>query len=149
INSDTRAQVERIALKADMPLAPLYGALFAAQAQKAGSDAEAREKLLTRASEDFVKVRADLKSLASSDPEVAKLRVDAENQLALGAFDGARALLTKAIDVDHSSGEQLEARLKERNVSEAASHAARAGVAQTRLKYLEAATDFAAAADLT
>jgi uncharacterized caspase-like protein len=146
IDNDTRAQVERIAAASDMPLAPLYGALLAAKAGP--SEADAREKRLARAAEDFVKVRNDLKTLESSDPEVAALRKQAEQQLSLGAFDAARAALTQAIDVDRNSGERLETRLKERNLSEAASRAARAGVSRTRLEYRVAAADLAAAAAL-
>src|SRR5262249_7423182 len=94
INADTRAQVERIAKRADVPLAPLYGTLFAARALGVEGDAEAREKQLTKAAEDFAKVRSDLKSLASTDPEVARLRTEAEQQLSLGSFEAARTALT-------------------------------------------------------
>jgi uncharacterized caspase-like protein len=149
IDADTRMQVERIAMASDIPLAPLYGALLAGDAKGGPSEADTREKRLARAAEDFVKVRNDLKTLESSDPEIATLRQQAEQQLSLGAFDAARAALTQAIDVDRNSGEQLETRLKERNLSEAASHAARAGVARTRLEYRVAAADLAAAAELT
>src|SRR5262249_25603404 len=45
-------------------------------------------------------------------------------------------------------GERIEGLLKERNLSEAASLAARAGVALTRLEYRAAGEDFAAAAKL-
>jgi tetratricopeptide (TPR) repeat protein len=148
IDNDTRTQVERIAAASDIPLAPLYGALLAGEAKAGPSEADAREKRLARASEDFVKVRNDLKTLESADPEVAALRKQAEQQLSLGAFDTARAALTLAIEVDRNSGERLETRLKERNLSEAASHAARAGVARTRLEYRVAATDLAEAAGL-
>jgi uncharacterized caspase-like protein/exonuclease VII small subunit len=148
IDNDTRTQVERIALASDMPLAPLYGALLAGEAKAGPGAADAREKRLARAAEDFVKVRNDLKTLASSDPQVSSLRTQAEQQLSLGAFDAARAALTQAIDVDRNSGEKLEARLRERNLSEAASRAARAGVSRTRLEYRVAATDLAEAARL-
>jgi uncharacterized caspase-like protein len=148
IDNDTRTQVERIAAINDVPLAPLYGALLAGEAKAGPGEAAAREKRLARAAEDFVKVRSDLKTLESSDPQVAALRKEAEQQLSLGAFDAARAALTQAIDVDRKSGERLEAPLKERNLSEAASRAARAGVARTRIEYRSAAADLAAAAVL-
>jgi uncharacterized caspase-like protein len=147
IDDDTRAQVERIAMVHGVPLAPLYGALIAA-AVTSSSDYSNREIFLTRAAEDFVKVRNELRTLASSDPDVARLRAQAEHDLSLGNFEAARDLLTRAIEIDRHSGEQLEARLKERNLSEAANLSMRAGIASTRLAYRDAATDLSAAADL-
>jgi uncharacterized caspase-like protein len=148
IDLDTRAQVERIAKAKDVPLAPLYGSLFAEAALIDNGDGERREKLLTQAADNFINVQADLQTLASSDPEVARLRSEAEHNLSLGAIDAARLALTRAIDVDHAASEALEQRLNARRLSEAASHAARAGVARTRLAYREAARDFAIAANL-
>jgi uncharacterized caspase-like protein len=148
IDLDTRAQVERIAKAKDVPLAPLYGSLFAGAAVTHNDDGERREKLLTQAAEDFINVRANLQTLASSDPEVARLRSEAEHDLSLGAIDAARLALTRAIDIDHAASEALEQRLNTRRLSEAATHAARAGLARTRLAYREAARDLAVAANL-
>jgi uncharacterized caspase-like protein len=146
IDPDTRAQVERVAKAKDVPLAPLYGSLFAGAALS--GDGETREKLLLQAAEDFVSVRTNLQTLASSDPEVARLRSEAEHNLSLGALDAARLALTRAIDVDHAASEALEERLRTRKLSEAASRAARAGVERTHLEYREAAHDLSLAADL-
>jgi uncharacterized caspase-like protein len=71
IDADTRALVERIAKTKDVPLAPLYALLDAGTAPLV-KDEEAPEKLLVQAAEDFIKVRADLKTLASSAPEVTR-----------------------------------------------------------------------------
>jgi uncharacterized caspase-like protein len=148
IENETRAQVERIAAANDVPLAPLYGALLAGAAEAAPPDYDEREFRLARAAAEFNKVRIELRALGSTDPDVSRLRGDAAHHLSIGAFDAAREALTRAIEVDHASGEEIEARLKERNLSEAASRAARAGVARTRLDYRAAAADFAAAAGL-
>jgi hypothetical protein len=72
---------------------------------------------------------------------VARLRQQAERDLSTGAFDGAREALTQAIAVDRTSGEQIEARLKARNLSEAESLATRAGLARTRGDYRGAALE--------
>jgi uncharacterized caspase-like protein len=93
IDTDTRAQVERIARAKDVPLAPLYGSLVGSAALS-DQDDEAREKLLVQVADDFAKVRADLKTLASSDPEVTQLRSEAEHHLSLGAIDAAWAAET-------------------------------------------------------
>jgi len=134
IDADTRAQVERIAKAKSVPLAPLYASLVAGGVLS-GQDAEARERLLGQAADDFIKTRADLKTLASSDPEVARLRAEAEHDLSLGAAKGARAALTRAIEVDQGSSVALEARLKDGKLSEAASHVGRDGVALTHLEH--------------
>jgi len=147
IDADTRAQVERIAKAKDVPLAPLYGSLVGGTALS-DKDVESREKLLTQVADDFIKVRTDLKTLASSDPEVTQLRSQAEYNLSLGLIETARSALTRAIEVDQASGDTLEARLKVRRLSEAASYAARAGVARTHVEYRAAASDFAMAAVL-
>src|SRR5262249_37935991 len=109
IDQDTRAQVERIAKAKDVPLAPLYGALLAAGA-RSGNDGEARERLLAQAADDFIKARAELQTLASTDPEVTRLRGEAEHDLPLGALEEARSALTRAIEVDQGSAEALETR---------------------------------------
>ena len=68
VTPDMRAEVELVAARADMPLAPLYGALI-------GSDAAAmtpaeRGRKLQEAADAFVKVRAEMRTLSSSDPKV-------------------------------------------------------------------------------
>ena len=50
---------------------------------------------LHQAADAFVKVREELKTLSSADPEVTRLRSEAEQQLALGAFEAARAKLDR------------------------------------------------------
>ena len=149
IDSDTRAQIESVAAEYDVPLAPLYGALVAAQLSLGQIDFATRQKVLKQAAEEFIKLRNDLATLASSDPAVAQLRAQAERDLSNGNFETARGALTQAIDLDRNSGEQLEARLRERNLSEAASRSIRAGIARSHLEYRDAAADFSAAADLT
>ncbi len=94
VTPDIRAEVEQIASDADMPLAPLYGALIGSDSDKL-SETERLAKL-HQAADAFVKVREELKTLSSSDPDVTRLRFEAEQQLALGAFEAARAKLTAA-----------------------------------------------------
>jgi uncharacterized caspase-like protein/exonuclease VII small subunit len=148
IDNETRAQVESVAAQYDVPLAPLYGALVAAQLTLTQVDFATRLKVLNQAAEEFIKLRNDLNTLASSDPSVGQLRAQAERDLSNGNFESARAALTQAIEIDRNSGEQLETRLRERNLSEAASRSIRAGIARSHLEYRTAAADLSAAADL-
>ena len=114
VTPDMRVEVERIASDADMPLAPLYGALITADG-KAMAPGQRQQKL-QEAADAFIKVRAEMRNFASSDPEVTELRQEAEAQLSLGAFDEARALLAKAADIDGKSREDLKSRFIERTL---------------------------------
>jgi uncharacterized caspase-like protein len=147
IAPNIRTQVERVAAAEDVPLAPLYGTLFASNMLSSDDDNE-RQRLLEQAADDYTKVRANLQTLASTDPEVGRLRAQAQHDLSIGAFESARAALTRAIAVDYKAGRTLETRLNERKLSEAASYAARASVVSAELERRAASRDFAAAAEL-
>ena len=133
VTPDIRAEVEQIASERDMPLAPLYGALIGTDAARLG-EAERRLKL-SEAADAFVKVRQEMQTLASADPEVARLRGNAEQQLALGAFDTARNELAEAAEIDSSSRDRLKANYVERTLSEAATRYVSGGAAKADLRY--------------
>ena len=133
VTPEMRAEVERVASDADMPLAPLYGALISTEGV-AMTQAE-RDRKLQEAADAFVQVRAELRSLRSSDPEVTRLRQEAEQQLALGAFDTARAKLVAAADIDSRSRQALQENLVERTLSEASTRYLSAGAARASLRY--------------
>jgi uncharacterized caspase-like protein len=146
IDADVRRQIERVSRDEGVPLAPLYGALLG---EPAGwGDAQRRQSLLKAAAEAYLDLRKQIRTLSSSDPEVARLLKQADGQVALGAFDAARAAVKAAIAIDHESGADLEARLRERNLSEAASQAVLAGIDSAQLRYLDAAAELAIAAHL-
>jgi uncharacterized caspase-like protein len=133
LTPDLRDQVERVATKTDVPLAPLYGALIAADLKSLTPDQ--RERKLDESAQAYVETQGKLKALSSTDPNVAQLREAAESSLALGAFAEARAKLASAAAIDARSGDMLAANLVERRLSEAATHVADAGVARTQLDY--------------
>jgi uncharacterized caspase-like protein len=146
VTPDMRAEVELIAARSDMPLAPLYGALI-------GNDVAAmtpaqRERKLQEAADNFVRVRAEMRSLSSSDPKVTELRQEAEQQLSLGAFDTARARLMEAADIDGQSREKLKENYIDRTVSEATTHYLAGGAALADLRYQMAIDDYEKAAAL-
>jgi len=128
-----RAQVEQIASDAGMPLAPLYGALLSADAEALSDDQ--RGVKLQEAASAFVKVREELKAMASTDPEVGRLRDEAEAQLALGAYDTARARLDDAARLDSTSRDALKTNYVERTLSEAATRYIAGGAAKAELRY--------------
>ncbi|WP_181179704.1 caspase domain-containing protein [Mesorhizobium sp. B2-1-3A] len=140
VTPEMRGEVEQIASDADMPLAPLYGALISADASHLSADSlNAR---LREAADAFVKVRGEMKTLASDDPRVAELRRQAEEQLSLGAFDGARTLLAKAADIDNVSRQALKVNFVSRTLSEAATLYLSGGAARADLDYATAIKDY-------
>lgn len=146
VSPQMREDVERIASDAGMPLAPLYGALIGGDI--AGLNREERTEKLREAAASFAKVRDELRTLRSGDERVTALRRAAEEQLALGAFDGARAKLSEAANIDASSRETLKANYVERTLSEAATHYLNGGAAAAELKYQLAIADYEKAAAL-
>jgi tetratricopeptide (TPR) repeat protein len=140
VTPEMRGEVEQIASDADMPLAPLYGALISTDTSHLSADSlNAR---LREAADAFVKVRSEMKTLASDDPQVTELRRQAEEQLALGAFDGARALLAKAADIDNVSRQALKVNFVSRTLSEAATRFLSGGAARADLDYATAIGDY-------
>jgi len=146
VTPDMRAEVERVATSNSMPLAPLFGALISADLKS--MTIEDRDKRLSEAAQAFVKTRNELRNLSSTDPEVTRLRGEAEQALALGAFARAGQALDAAARIDASSGETLARNLVARRLSEADSHQARAGVAMAQLDYDGAIAAYLQAATL-
>lgn len=133
VTTDLRDEVERLALEKDMPLAPLYGALISSDAKDL--TLEQRTRKLADAADAFVATRNQMRTLSSTDPAVTKLRQEAEQQLALGAFDTARGKLTEAAAIDSSSRETLKTNFLERTLSEATTHSISGGASRADLKY--------------
>lgn len=146
VTPDLRDEVERLAKEKDMPLAPLYGALISSDAKDL--TLEQRTRKLSDAAEAFVTTRNQMRTLASTDPTVTKLRQEAEQQLALGAFDTARGKLTEAAAIDSSSRDALKANFLERTLSEAATHVISGGASRADLNYDLAITSYQQAAAL-
>ena len=146
VTPDMRVEVELVAARADMPLAPLYGALIGADV--AALTPVERGRKLQEAADAFVKVRAEMRALSSSDPEVTELRQEAERQLSLGAFDTARATLMKAADIDGQSRQALKENFIGRTVSEATTHYLAGGASLADLRYQLAIDDYEKAAAL-
>ncbi len=146
VSPQMRLDVERIAADAQMPLAPLYGALIGSDL--ASLNREERGNKLREAAAAFTKVRDELRSLRSGDERVTALRQQAEEQLSLGAFDAARARLTEAANIDATSRETLRANFIERTLSEAATHYLNGGAAAAELRHTLAIADYEKAAVL-
>lgn len=146
ITPSIRNEIERIAVDRDMPLAPLYGALISSGAATLSMDD--RNRKLAEAAEAFVKVRDEMRKLASDDPRVTRLRREAEEHLSLGAFSTARARLADAANIDAVSRKALKENFVRRTLSEAATRYLSGGAAKADLRYNLAIADYETAAAL-
>lgn len=143
LTPDLRAEVEAVAARNAMPLAPLYAALISSDL--ASLSAEERHKSLAAAAQSYGDFQAELARYAGDDPRVAALRARAEEQLSLGAPETARALLTEAAEIDKAARLAIRDNYLSRTLSEATTHVLNASAARTDLKYALAIDDLAAA----
>ncbi|HLQ19317.1 MAG TPA: caspase family protein, partial [Tabrizicola sp.] len=139
LTPDIRAEVEYLASARNLPLAPLYAALLSADLDS--QTPEDRAALLLEAAQSYENFQSELQKFQSDDPRVADLRTQAEEQLTLGAFDAARALLTDAAQIDASARTTIKETYLSRTLSEAATHVLNANAARTDLRYDLAISD--------
>jgi uncharacterized caspase-like protein len=140
---DLRDQVQALAAERDMPLAPLFGAVFSADL--AGQGADQRAAALVEAAEAFLRFREQLRQLSPDDPEVAELRARAEEALSLGEYDAARAALAQAAKIDGDARDALRDNYRARTLSQAQTIALSAQAARADLDYPGALADLAGA----
>jgi uncharacterized caspase-like protein len=146
LTPELRNEVEALAAERDLPLAPLYAALLSGDL--AGQTPEERARLLMEAATSYEAFQSELLRFQSDDPRVADLRVRAEEQLTLGAFDAARALLTEAAEIDAQARGSIRETFIARTLSEAATHTLNANAARTDLRYDLAISDLTKAVAL-
>ncbi|MBX3532330.1 MAG: caspase family protein [Rhizobiaceae bacterium] len=119
ITPDLRAVVEDVAFARNVPLAPLYAALLEGESGRM-VDLRGREQRLLDAADAYLRARDEARTLSAADGEVAKLRAEAQRQMALGAFDTAKARLAEAAALDEMARTALGANFAARTVSKAA-----------------------------
>lgn len=139
LTPEIRAEVETLAAARNLPLAPLYAALLSADLES--QTPEERAAMLLEAAQSYESFQSELQKFQSDDPRVAALRAQAEEQLTLGAFDAARALLTEAAGIDASARSTIKETYLSRTLSEAATHMLNANAARTDLRYDLAISD--------
>jgi uncharacterized caspase-like protein len=146
LTPELRAEVETLATARNMPLAPLYAALLSGGL--GDQPPEERARLLREAADSYETFQSELQRFQSDDPRVVDLRGRADEQLSLGAFDAARALLTEAAEIDASARTSIRETYLSRTVSEAATHVLNANAARTDLRYDLAISDLTKATEL-
>ena len=146
LTPEIRSEVETLAAARGLPLAPLYAALLSADLER--QTPEERATMLLGAAQSYEDFQSELQKFQSDDPRVATLRAQAEEQLTLGAFDAARALLTDAAAIDATARTTIRETYLSRTLSEAATHLLNANAAKTDLRYDLAASDLVKATTL-
>jgi uncharacterized caspase-like protein len=146
LTPDIRTEVETLATARNLPLAPLYAALLSADLKS--QTPEERAAMLMEAAQSYENFQTELQKFQSDDPRVADLRTKAEEQLTLGAFDTARALLTEAAEIDANARTSIKETYLSRTLSEAATHMLNANAAKTDLRYDLAISDLQKATTL-
>lgn len=146
LTPDLRAEVETVAAANDMPLAPLYAALISGDL--GGVTPDLRRQKLEEAARSYAAFQSELVKYSSDDPKVAELRAAAEEQLSLGSFEAARALLTEAAGIDSTARLAIRNNFLSRTLSEASTHVLNANAARTDLRYDLAINDLNKATEL-
>ncbi len=139
LTPEIRTEVETLATARNLPLAPLYAALLSADLDS--QTPEERAAMLMEAAQSYEQFQSELQKFQSDDPRVADLRTQAEEQLTLGAFDAARALLTEAAGIDAAARTTMRETFLARTLSEAGTHLLNANAARTDLRYDLAISD--------
>jgi uncharacterized caspase-like protein len=136
VTPSIRDEIEKMAVLHDMPLAPLYGALIARPA--AAESEPVLHKWLDEAARRYVSMREQIALVSPSDPEVARLRREAESAISLGAFDEAAQKIQAAIAIDTGSIERLKRNAVDRQRSFAANHVLLGGVRHSQADFFPA-----------
>lgn len=105
-----RARIEAVAARRELPLAPLYASYIADG--PAANDLDKAADLVADAQQRF-------RQFTPSDPEALRLRTEAAEALELGAFQTARDLVRRAIEIDRVAADAAARVLVSRRLAEA------------------------------
>lgn len=144
----SRASVETVAAKGDVPLDALYGVLRALGTEKMPADPTELETLLGAQAERLKKMIAEREALATDDPQIARLTNAADRAIKEGAIVTARKFLddaVKRVEETSSAVDAAEEQVKKKRLADAAVYARRADAASLGFDYGAAAEDYAKA----
>lgn len=146
----SRAEVQTVAAKADVPLDSLFGVLSALGAGVPEDPADL-EAILDAQAERLKTMMSEREALRSDDPEIKRLGNAADRAIREGALAAARTLLDQAVARVEQTGDavdQAEQLIKEKRIADAAVYAKRADAAALAFDYSAAAEDYAKAYEL-
>jgi tetratricopeptide (TPR) repeat protein len=106
------------------------------------------EKKLNEMADEYLALKTQLAALASDDKRVAALREQAAAAVEAADFDGARAKLRQAAEIDRAAVNDLAGRARARSLGAATSLEQSARAARLALRYTAAAGDLDEAAQL-
>jgi uncharacterized caspase-like protein len=143
----SRAEVQNVAAKANVPLDSLFGVLKALGAETP-SDPKDLEKVLDAQAERLKKMIDQRNALNSDDPEIKRLSASADEAIRQGALVAAKKFLDEAVarvEATSSAVDDAEQLIKEKRIADAAVYAKRADASALAFDYLSAASDYAKA----
>lgn len=146
----SRAEVQTVAARADVPLDSLFGVLGALGAEVPENPADL-ESILDAQAERLKKMIGEREALRSDDPEIKRLGEAAGRAIREGALAAARTFLDQAVARVEQTGDAVdraEALVKEKRLADAAVYARRADAAALAFDYAAAAADYAKAFEL-
>ena len=145
-----RKQVESIATAGGVPMDTLYGVLAAVGEKDMPKDPQALDKLLKAQAVKLKAMTAEREALATDDPEITRLVVNADKAIAEGALTTARSFLDQAkgaVEKSRGAIEDVESRAKAKRIANAAVLKKSAETAELDFDEAAAAKDYASAYD--
>ena len=146
----SRAEVQTVAAKADVPLDSLFGVLRALGSETP-SDPKELEKVLYAQAKRVRKMIYQRNARNSSDPEIKRLSASADDAIRQGALVAAKTFLDEAVarvEATSSAVDEAEQLVKEKRIADAAVYAKRADASALAFDYLAAAADYGKAHEL-
>ena len=146
----SRAEVQTVAARADVPLDSLFGVLRALGSETP-SDPKELEKVLDAQAERVRKMIDQRNALNSNDPEIKRLSASADDAIRQGALVAAKTFLDEAVarvEATSSAVDEAEQLVKEKRIADAAVYAKRADASALAFDYLAAAADYGKAHEL-
>ena len=146
-----RVQVEQVAARDGVPLDALYGVLRALDETARPDNPEDLARMLDAQAQRLQKMLAERVALRTDDPELLRLSQAADRAIAEGAIQTARLFMDEAvarIEETASEVDDLEERLREKRLADAAIYARRADAASLAFAFRDAAADYDKAFEL-
>lgn len=140
----SRAEVQAVAARSDVPLDSLFGVLRALGAETP-EDPAALEKVLDAQAERLKTMIGERNALRIDDPEVRRLSDAADRAIREGALTAARKFLDDAVarvEQDGTAVDDAEERVRQKRLADAAIYAKRADAAALAFDYRAAAADY-------
>ncbi|CCE00659.1 alpha/beta fold hydrolase [Bradyrhizobium sp. STM 3809] len=148
IDLQSRILLEAIQAEKGIPYSVLIKILHRLGETVVANDPVEIGRLLNAKADEYIVLKQQMRKLASEDPRVEELRVEAFAALERADMDQARAKLRLAVDIDRAATKELAHRASLRALSAVQSLSQSARVSSIAFNYRDAAMDLAEASSL-